>query len=189
MRHASAPCKATHKQLPRDAWQIRVHDQDPAYMSWETDVKIRARRTDNDTEYDRNKTRGIPRAVAARLHGLRYGGECGQKRMVQDTGGTLDRCNALRPKYGVPVCHNIPADGIDAAVVDAFFQALSPIELDIYARAGAAQRHADEQTEHARPQPRARLRYQAALAPRHYHRGDPDNRLVAAAREARGAAA
>jgi hypothetical protein len=29
--------------------------------------------------------------------------------MVQDTGGTHDRCNALRPKYGVPVCHNMPA--------------------------------------------------------------------------------
>jgi hypothetical protein len=93
------------------------------------------------------------------------------------------------PEVRRAVCHNMPADGIDAAVVEAFFQALSPIELDIYARAGAAQRHADEQTEHARSQPRARLRYQAALAPRHYHRGDPDNRLVAAAREARGAAA
>jgi hypothetical protein len=89
----------------------------------------------------------------------------------------------------VPVCHNMPADWLDAAVVDAFFQALSPIELEIYARAVAAQRHADEPTEHARQQPLARLRYQAALAPRHYHHGDPDNRLVAAAREARGEAA
>jgi hypothetical protein len=60
MRHASAPCKATHKQLPRDAWQLRVHDQDPAYMSWETSVKIRARRTDNDAEYDRHQRAASP---------------------------------------------------------------------------------------------------------------------------------
>jgi hypothetical protein len=89
----------------------------------------------------------------------------------------------------VPVCQNLPADWIDAAVVDAFFQALSPIELDVYARAGVAPRHADEETEHARPQQLERLRYQAALAQRQYHRCDPDNRLVAADLEARWEAA
>jgi hypothetical protein len=53
----------------------------------------------------------------------------------------------------------------------------------------AAQRHADEQTEHARQQQLERLRYQAALAQRQYHRCDPDNRLVAAELEARWEAA
>lgn len=131
MRHASAPFKATQTQLPLDAWKIRVNDKYPAYISWETYVKTRAMLTDNYAEYDRNKTRGIPRAGAALLHGLLYGGECGHKMRVQYKGGTLSLCNALRQKYGVPVCQNIPADWIDAAVVDAFFQALAPIELDI----------------------------------------------------------
>lgn len=189
IRHASAPFKATQKQLPLEAWKIRVNDKYPAYISWETYVKIRAMLTDNYAEYDRNKTRGIPRAGAALLHGLLYCGECGHKMMVQYKGGTLYLCNALRQKYGVPVCQNIPADWIDAAVVDAFFQALSPIELDVYARAVVAQRHADEKTEHARQQQLERLRYQAALAQRQYHRCDPDNRLVAAELEARWEAA
>jgi DNA invertase Pin-like site-specific DNA recombinase len=189
MRHAAAPCKATPTQLPLDAGTIRVTDKDPASMSWETYVQIRAMRTDNDAEDARNKTRGIPRAGAALLHGLLDGGEGGHQRMVQDPGGTLYRCHALRQQCGVPGCQHIPAAWSAAAVVDAFVQALSPIELEIYARAVAAQRHADEQTEHARQQHLERLRYQAALAQRQYHRCDPDHRLVAADLEARWEAA
>jgi Recombinase zinc beta ribbon domain len=189
VRQTSAPGKATQQQLPLEAWKIRVNDKSPAYIPWETDVKIRAMLKDNDAEYDRNKTRGVPRAGVALLHGLLYCGECGHKMMVQDKGGTLDLCNALRQKYGVPVCQNIPADWVDAAVVDAFFQALSPSELDVYARAVAAQRHPDEEAERARQRQLERLRYQAARAQRQYQRCDPDNRLVAAELEARWEAA
>jgi DNA invertase Pin-like site-specific DNA recombinase len=189
VRHAAVPGKAAQKQLPLEEWKIRVNDKYPGYITWETHVKIRAMLKDNYAEYDRNKTRGVPRAGAALLHGLLYCGECGHKMMVQYKGGTLYLCNALRQKYGVPVCQNIPADWIDATVVDAFFQALSPIELDVYARAVAAQRHTDEEAERARQQQLERLRYQAALAQRQYHRCDPDNRLVAAELEARWEAA
>lgn len=189
MRQAAAPGKAAQQQLPLEAWKIRVNDTYPAYIPWETYVKIRAMLTDNYAEYDRNTTRGVPRAGAALLHGLLYGGACGHKMMVQDKGGTLYLCNALRQKYGVPVCQNIPADWVDATVVDAFFQALSPIELDVYARAVAAQQHTDEEAERAHQQQLERLRYQAALAQRQYHRCDPDNRLVAAELEARWEAA
>jgi hypothetical protein len=115
--------------------------------------------TNNYIEYDRNKTCDIPRAGAALLHGLLYCGACGHKTMVQYKGGTLYLCNALRQKYGVPVCQNIPVAWIDAAVVDAFFQAVAPIELDIYAHTVAAPQHADAQTERARQQQFERLRY------------------------------
>jgi hypothetical protein len=189
VRPASAPGQAAQKQLPRDEWKIRVNDQYPADIPWETYVKIRARPKDHDAEDDRHKTRGVPRAGAALLHGLLDGGECGQKMLVQDTGGPLDLGNALRQTYGVPVCQNIPADWVDAAVVDAFFQALSPIARAVYARAVAAQRHTDAEAERARQQQLERLRYQAALAQRPYQRCDPDNRLVAAALEARWEAA
>lgn len=189
VRQAAAPGKAAQKQLPMEEWKIRVNDKYPAYISWETYIKIRTMLKDNYAEYDRNKTRGIPRAGAALLHGLLYCGACGHKMLVQYKGGTLYLCNALRQKYGVPVCQNIPADWIDAAVVAAFFQALSPIELDVYARAVAAQGKAHEQTQRARQQQLERLRYHAALAQRQYNRCDPDNRLVAAELEARWEAA
>jgi hypothetical protein len=158
-------------------------------VSWDTFLKIRHMLTDNYAEYDRNKTRGVPRAGAALLHGLLYCGECGHKMMVQYKHSTLYLCNALRQKYGVPVCQNIPTDWIDDAVVNAFFQALSPVELDLYARAMATQQHTDAQVERARTQRLERLRYQAALAQRQYNRCDPDNRLVAAELEARWEAA
>jgi len=41
-------------------------------------------------------------------------------------------CNSLRQQYGVPVCQYIPAQAVDAQVAAAFFEALSPVELDAY---------------------------------------------------------
>jgi DNA invertase Pin-like site-specific DNA recombinase len=189
VRRAADPSKTIQKPLPIEQWKIRLNDKYPAYVSWDTFLKIGHMLKDNYAEYDRHKTRGVPRAGAALLHGLLYCGECGHKMMVQYKHCTLYLCNALRQKYGVPVCQNIPADWIDDAVVNAFFQALSPVELDLYARAMAAQQHTDEHVERARAQRLERLRYQAALAQRQYNRRDPDNRLVAAELEARWEAA
>src|SRR5919201_3231978 len=133
VRKASAPHAASQKRLPIPEWKIRMNDKYPAYISWETFEKIQAMLQDNYAEYDRNKTRGIPRPGAALLHGLVYCGACGHKMLVQYKHSTRYLCNHLRQQYGVPVCQYIPADPIDACVVEAFFQALSPIELDAYA--------------------------------------------------------
>ncbi len=177
------------KRLPMDQWRIGVNDVYPAYISWETFEQIQAMLADNYAEYDRNKTRGIPRAGAALLHGLLYCGECGHKMLVQYKEGTYYLCNALRQQYGVSVCQNIPGDPIDARVVNAFFQALSPVELDVYARAVAAQQETEASIDQAHQQQIERLRYEAALAERRFNRVDPDNRLVAAELERRWEAA
>jgi hypothetical protein len=158
-------------------------------VAWETFEKIQLMRYDNYAEYDRNETQGIPRAGQALLHGLLYCGECGHKMMVQYKHGTDSLCNHLRQQYGVPVCQNIPGDPVDQAVIKAFFEALSPIELDVYARALAAHKQSADQADQARQHPIERLRYQAALAQRQFNRVDPDNRLVAAELEARWEAA
>ena len=177
------------KRLPMEEWKFRINDKYPAYISWETFEKIQAMLRDNHAEYDRNKTRGVPRAGQALLHGLLYCGECGHKMMVQYKHNTYYLCNALRQKYSVPVCQNIPGDPVDQAVLEAFFQALSPAELDVYARAMAAHKQSLDQAHQARQQQIERLRYQASLAQRQFARVDPDNRLVAAELEARWEAA
>jgi len=177
--------KSTQQRLPMDQWKIRVNDVYPAYVGWDGFVRIQAMLQDNYAEYDRNKTRGVPRAGAALLHGVVYCGECGHKLLVQYKGGTRYLCNYLRQQYGVPVCQNLPADPIDAWVVAAFFAALSPVELDAYTRAVAAAQETAAQLEHARQQQHERLRYQTALAERQFSRVDPDNRLVAAELEER----
>ncbi len=50
--------------LPREQWRIVVKDKYPAYVSWDTFEKIQSMLRDNYAEYDRNKTRGIPRVAA-----------------------------------------------------------------------------------------------------------------------------
>jgi DNA invertase Pin-like site-specific DNA recombinase len=177
------------RSLPMEQWKIIVKDKYPAYINWETFERIQAMLKDNYAEYDRNKSRGVPRPGAVLLHGILYCGECGHKMLVQYKGGNQYLCNYLRQTHGVPVCQRVPADHIDAQVVEAFFQALSPIELDAYEGSLLAQRESDLKIKQAQEQQLKRLRYQANLAQRQYDQVDPDNRLVAAELERRWEAA
>ncbi len=189
MRSDPASLRAKQIRLPQDEWKIRVPDVYPAYISWQTFEQIQAMLADNYAAYDRNKTRGVPRPGAALLQGMIACGECGHKMVIQYRRGTRYLCNYLRQQYRVPVCQHIPADAVDAQVVEAFFQALSPVELDVYAHAVAAQQAEDQQVAHAHQQHLARLRYEAGLAQRQFVRVDPENRLVAAELEKRWEAA
>ncbi|HEV8713399.1 MAG TPA: recombinase family protein, partial [Candidatus Binatia bacterium] len=185
LRTGAGPRQASQKKLPREQWRIRVNDKYPAYLSWQTYEQIQALLQDNYAEYDRNQTRGIPRPGAALLHGLVYCGACGHKMVVQYKSGTRYICNYLRQQYRVPVCQYLPADPVDAKVVDAFFAALSCVELEAYQHALAAQQQTEAAVARARTQQIQRLRYQAALAQRQFEHVDPANRLVAAELERR----
>ena len=85
----------------------------------------------------------------------------------------------------MPVCQYIPADAIDAHVVNAFFEALSSVELDAYTQAVKREQQTTDTVERAHSQQLERLRYQLTLAERQFNRVDPDNRLVAAELEQR----
>jgi hypothetical protein len=171
--------EVTQKRLPLTEWRICVKDKYPAYVHWDTFEQIQTMLLDNYAEYDRNKSRGIPRPGIALLQGLVYCGECGHKMVVQYKGTAEYLCNFLRQQYHVPVCQHIPTIPVDSYVVQAFFQALSPVELDVYARAVAAHAEVTARLERAHQQQVERLRYHAALAQRQFQRVDPDNRLVA----------
>jgi DNA invertase Pin-like site-specific DNA recombinase len=173
------------KNMPMDQWKIRINDAYPAYISWETFERIQAMLQDNYAEYSRNKTRGVPRPGAALLHGITYCGECGHKLVVQYKKGPAYICNQMRQVHHTPVCQNIPADPVDQAVVQAFFQALAPVELDAYARAMTTYTARMQKLDHARQHRLEHLRYEAELARRQFHRVDPDNRLVASELEHR----
>jgi DNA invertase Pin-like site-specific DNA recombinase len=170
-------------------WSVIVKDRYPAYVSWQTFEQIQAMLRDNHAEYDRNKTRGVPREGDALLQGLSYCGECGHKMVVQYKGGARYLCNYHRQQRGMPVCQYLPADAIDRVVVEAFFQALAPAELDVYEQAMQARRAQWSEVEAAQERELQRLRYEANLARRQYDRTDPDNRLVAGELERRWEAA
>jgi DNA invertase Pin-like site-specific DNA recombinase len=177
--------KARQKILPREQWRVIVKDKYPAYVTWETFEKIQAMLRDNHAEYDRNKTRGVPRDGEALLHGIVYCGACGHKMVVQYKGGTRYLCNYLRGQYNTPVCQYILANPIDDKAVTAFFEAIAPAELDVYARALATRHAADGTMLRAQAQQVERLRYRTALAEHQFDQVDPANRLVAAELERR----
>jgi DNA invertase Pin-like site-specific DNA recombinase len=178
--------KISQKRLSSiDQWRICVKDVYPAYVSWDVFEQVQAILKDNYAEYDRNKSRGVPRPGSALLHGILYCGECGHKMVVQYKHGPRYLCNYLRQQYRVPVCQNIATVPVDLYVVNAFLEAFSAIELDAYARALAAQKEADAQIERAHQHQLARLHYQAQFTQRQFNHVDPDNRLVAAELERR----
>lgn len=177
--------RCQQKVLPMSQWKICVKDKYPPYVDWDTFEKVQAVLADNYAEYDRNRSRGIPRPGKALLQGLVYCGQCGHKMVVQYKGGTRYLCNYLRQQFREPVCQYLPADAIDAKVLDAFFAALSPVELDAYSAAVVAHTRAQSAVTQAQTQQLQRLQYQAALAERQFLQVDPDNRLVAAELERR----
>jgi hypothetical protein len=78
------------------------------------------------------------------------------------------------------VCQYIAADPVDTRGVDAFFQALSPVELDVYEQALAKRQQQAERIATAQAQHLERLRYEAASCERHFRHVDPAHRHVAA---------
>jgi DNA invertase Pin-like site-specific DNA recombinase len=177
--------KPLQRRLPPSQWKICLRDRYPAYISWERFEKIQAMLQDNYSEYDRNRTRGIPRPGKALLHGLVCCGQCGHKMVVQYKGGTQYLCNYLRGQYQVPVCQRLRADPIDRWVVDQFFAAFAGAELDLYALAVQRAEQEQQHVAQAHQQQLQRLRYEAQLAERQFRRADPENRLVTAELERR----
>lgn len=176
--------KVTRK-LPKEHWKVVIPHKYPAYISPEVFDKIQAMLKENYAEYNRNKTRGIPRQGSALLQGIIFCGACGHKMVVQYKGGNRYLCNYLRTQYRTPICQFIPADSVDKYVIQAFFEALSPIELDAYEASLKNQDIENETVLKSHKQKLERLRYQAQFAEAQFNQVDPNNRLVAAELEKR----
>ena len=162
----------------------------PAYIDWATFEKIQAMIRDNHSEYDRNKTRGVPRPGKALLHGLVHCGECGHKMVVQYKGGDpiyLQLAPATVPGPRLPVPPRPTRSTTTSCGL--FFEALAPAELDVYDRVLASLPEDESRSTGPGGSRLERLRYQARLAERQYQKADPDNRLVAAELERRWEAA
>src|SRR5215217_3329652 len=158
------------KRLPMQKWRIVVKDKYPAYVGWETFERIQKMLQDNHAEYERKMTRGVPREGKAMLAGLLYCGECSHKMEVRYSGATRYLCASLKRRYGGAFCQNLPVEPVDAAMVEAFVEALCPVELNLYEKAMAT-RQEMASAEQARRQQLERLHYQAELARSRFERG------------------
>src|SRR3972149_2346578 len=157
----------------------------PAYISWQTFERIQQMLSDHYSDYDRNKTRGVPREGKALLQGIVYCGQFSHKMTLQYSGGVRYICNHLQMQHGEPLCQRLLADSIDEKVVQWFFEALSVAEIDLSASALEEADSRRDELLSARRKEVERLRYQSRLAERQYHHTDPENRLVAAELEQR----
>lgn len=171
--------------LPRDQWQFTVHDKYPAYIDRDTQASILGVLHDNYLEYTSRRSRGIARGGAALLQGLVYCGRCGNKMTVMYHAACRYLCNHHEMQSGGKECQRSPMAPVDAWVVERFWEALSPAELDRYDEAVAALDGRRQQARRAREQQIQRLGYEVRVAEKQYRLVDPENRLVASELERR----
>jgi Recombinase zinc beta ribbon domain len=173
--------------VPLADWPVIIHDHHPAYLSWEAFVQQREQLRAN---WYRDGQPGAARDGRALLQGIVGCGVCGQRLHVQHWAARDRRapayvCDRAYRDGAERTCQTVSARPVDAAVVAAFLDAVSPLRLELSRRVleraeqeRAARRHQWElQLEQAR--------YEARLAQRRYEAVDPDRRLVAAELERR----
>jgi DNA invertase Pin-like site-specific DNA recombinase len=171
-----------HKEMAN--WTAIHHNVYPAYISWEQFVTNQARMMDNASNYA-ERTRGTPRQGAALLAGLVVCSHCGRQMRAIYKPQVRYICNALGKTFGAPMCLHLDGVSIETAVVEAFFDAVAPAELDLLDEVLAAQRADRARVVRQHAEQIAQAEYEARLAQKQYDAVDPENRLVAAELERR----
>jgi hypothetical protein len=156
----------------------------PAYITWGQFLANQARLADNASDFAR-RAHGAPRQGTALLAGLVVCGRCGYQMRVTYKPQRRYTCTALAASYGAATCLHVDGASLEAVIVDAFFAALAPAELNLLEEVLAAQRADVGRVAKLRADQLAHAEYEAGLAQRHYQAVDPNNRLVAAKLERR----
>lgn len=165
-------------RVPREEWPVVHQDAYPAYIPWDVFVANQERMADNASRFAQ-RTRGAVRAGAALLVGLVVCGRCGRQMRVGYKPHIRYFCAALSQAHGEGTCLSLDGPSIERVVVDAFFQALQPAELDVLDAVLAEQRADQARVARQHTERVARAAYEVRLARRQYDAVDPDNRLVA----------
>lgn len=110
-------------------------------------------------------------------------GACGYRMRVAYKTHIRYLCDGLKRHYDGPVCMSLYGPAVEEIVVQAFFDALQPAQLDaLEAVLARQQQQGARLRQQARDQVK-RTTYEAHLARRRYEAVDPENRLVAASLE------
>src|SRR6266478_1239812 len=180
--------KARAQLRPRDQWPVLILSHHPAYVSWEEFMQTQQQLRQN---WQRDGSRGVARQGTALLQGIVWCGHCGRKMGVQHYATKEKRSPAYICQLGHQqdgedtICQSMTARPVDAAVVQAFLEAVSPLGVEVAVRVLS---QVEQQLQDLRRQWELQLeqaRYEARLAQRKYDAVDPDNRLVAAELERR----
>lgn len=175
------------QSLPIESWAYVHHDRYPAYISWEVYLENR-RILSANRQHHWHPTRDEAAALrqgSALLQGIAYCGHCGHQLHTLHKGTGKYGCYVRKRSYGGEICMIVNADYIDPVVVEAFFAAVQPAQLDLLAAVLHQQNEAHAQLAQQWQQRLERAQYEAHLAQRQYNAVDPDNRLVTAELERR----
>lgn len=179
------PDGAVHTQtrtLPRDQWQVLIHDHHEGYLSWQDYLAIEARMAANHTSSGARP----PREGTALCQGIIYCG-CGAHMGVRygEGGRAYYMCRARSERQATPGCQHVSAATVDAAVTQALFAALAPGQLALALAAADEVAARRQRLTRAAELAVERARYQAQRAERAFTACEPENRLVARSLETR----
>jgi DNA invertase Pin-like site-specific DNA recombinase len=173
--------KGRTRRVPPEDWPFLIPGHHPGYLTWDQFQQNQRRLDANRTSPDEDH-RGAPREGLALLQGIVRCGRCGRRmtvRYLKDGSIPSYECNSVHARYADPTCQSMRGDGIDAAVVRTFLEAMRPAQLEVsmaaFDQIAARARQLDRQWELTVE----RARYEAELARRRFVAVDPENRLVA----------
>lgn len=173
--------KGRTRRVNREDWPIVLVEAHPGYITWEQFLRNQHHLDDNRTFRDQDR-RGAVREGTALLQGIVLCGACGRRmsvRYLADGRRPQYECNQVHTHLAGKTCQSLRGDGIDAAVVQVFLQALTPAHLEVSL---AALEQLEERARQIDRQWQLRLeraRYEADLARRRFLNVEPENRLVA----------
>lgn len=173
---------------PMAEWLHLQHDVYPTYITWEQYLANQARLEQNGLRFVENRERaqGIAREGACLLQGLIVCGHCAHH--LQSVYKHTPRyfCRGLTRTTDVAgSCISVRAPVVDQVVVQAFFEAIQPAQLDALEALLAVQQQDRQRLEQQWQDQLKRAQYEVGLAQRQYDAVDPANRLVAAELERR----
>ena len=176
---------------PMEEWTHLQQAMYPPYITWDDYLANQTRLHDNAARQTDRMSRGAgsPREGAGLLQGLATCGECGHIMRTVYKPGVRYICNGLAKEFAEPMCAHLDGPSAERVVIEAFFTAIQPAQLDALAALSAQRQQERAQVERHWEQQIQRANYEVHLARRRYEAVDPANRLVAAELERRWEAA
>lgn len=182
------PGRTRQTKQPMEKWIHLQLDVYPAYISWEQYLDNQEKLRQNAMRFNQRiqGVQGAARRGSALLQGLAVCGQCGHRMSVSYKHSRHNYlCAALTKRFRKPGCAYLYGPAVDEVVVQAFFEAIQPAQLDALEAVLATRQAERGRLEQQWEEQLKRARYEANLAERQYATVDPENRLVAAELERR----
>ena len=174
-----------------DQWPVVIPDHHPGYLDWASYLRHRSMIEAN--AYRKPGAHKSARGGRSLLAGLLRCRRCGHMLQIsysgRDSASPNFRCLRRHHQTGSAACVTCSGKAVDDAVSQQILLAIAPQAIDaaIAAAQRAGERHREQRQ--ALQLELEQARYDAQLAARRYEHVDPEQRLVAAALEARWNAA